>query len=39
MYLLPTLGFLTFPLMIAVCYFGATWVIKKYEKDFDENKD
>lgn len=31
MYLLPTIGFLTFPLMVLACYFGATWVIKKFE--------
>ncbi len=39
MYLLPTLGFLTFPMMIAVCYFGATWIIRCYESELDKNKD
>lgn len=33
MYLIPTLGFLTFPLLVLVCHFGASWVIKKIEKD------
>lgn len=35
MYLLPTIGFLTFPLMVLICYFGATWVIRRFEDKFE----
>ncbi len=37
MYLLPTIGFLTFPIMVFVCYFTATFIIKKYENKFDQD--
>lgn len=38
MYLLPTLAYLTFPLMIVACYFGAIWVIKKYNETLEDEE-
>jgi hypothetical protein len=39
MHIVPILWLLTWPVLIAVCFYGVWWAVKKFESKLDKKED